>query len=331
MAEHEQWTAGDDARVRAALGALRTDVDAVPLADPRFVRARGGRLRRQRMVGWTAAAAAAVVVAGAVGYGQLDRDTTLPTPPARTPTTTPTTSPTTSSLDTPGTLPLLAEWASAFDAAPGTMRLAPVKPFEAVECLDVEPGTKVQQQSVTGAGGLSGGQVRFRLTAGTDAQTAASGVAEDIADCEAGPGFEVGELDETPSGRIYPYTAGDAGSGWFVVVSGIRDVAVLQVVDAGSATPGSSGAVHSLAVVARERLLRYAVPQTTASPSSPAPTGPAAVDEDMPVSGPEPRPSATLFVAASQWASEALTGGARTSAGPGALEGSTAVASCETE
>ena len=51
----------------------------------------------------------------------------------------------------------------------------------------------------------------------------------------------------------------------------------------------------------------------------------------MPVSGPDPKPSSKLFIAASQWRSKSLTGGAKTTAGPGALEGSTAIASCETE
>jgi hypothetical protein len=173
MAEHEEWTAGDDARLRAALGTLRADVEAVPLADPRFVRARGSRRRRQRTVGWAAAAAAAVVVAGAVGYGQLGRDATLPTPPAGTPTST----------------------ASSTTTSPPT-------------------------------------------SATTTSPTATS-----------------------------PTTSGE----------------------------------------------------------------PTARSEEMPVSGPGPVPSWELFVAASQWASQDLTGGARTSAGPGALEGSTAVASCETD
>ena len=51
----------------------------------------------------------------------------------------------------------------------------------------------------------------------------------------------------------------------------------------------------------------------------------------MTVTGPDPLPSSDLFVAASQWASQELTAGAKTSRGPGALEGSTTVVSCETD
>jgi hypothetical protein len=50
----------------------------------------------------------------------------------------------------------------------------------------------------------------------------------------------------------------------------------------------------------------------------------------MTVTGPAALPPSTLFVASSQWASKGLTGGTRTNDGPGALEGSTAVVSCET-
>jgi hypothetical protein len=332
MAEHDDWTAADDARLRAALSSLRTDVEATPLPDVRFVKARGMARRRRRFLTVGAAAAAAVVVAGTVGYVQLDRDPVLqPVPAGRSGTTSAAPSPTTtSSLDQPGALPLLQEWTKALDLK-GDARLTPVKPFEAVECLDTEPGTKVQQEGITlDAGGSSGGQVRFSLGKGTDPDTAASGVANDIADCQAGPDFRVTQLDATDAGSLYSYTAGDAGSGWFAVVAGTSDVALLQVTDPAPTSQFTVAQVTALAEIAKQRLVRYA---TTAIPTTPPSTtsGPRAINEKMTVTGPDPVPSSTLFVAASQWASPSLTGGAKTSDGPGALEGSTTVASCETD
>ncbi len=319
MAEHEDWTADDDAQLRSAFATLREDVDAVPLSEVRFVRARGVRRRRQRALTLTAAGAAAAVVVGTVGYSQLGRDSTLPLVPATqatgsVPTTQPTGGTTADPLARPGALPLVTDWTSALGLT-GTARLTPVKPFEAVECLDTEPGDKVQQEGLTlDAGGPSGGQVRFALAPGTDVRTAASGVADDISDCALAPGFRVDGLVETDAGSLYSYTAGAAGSGWFAIVSGQRDLAVLQVVDPDHATPVfTRKQVESLATTAQQRLARYGT-GAVGGPTS-APVATTAVDEQMPVTGPAPVPSSELFVAASQWTSPLFARGATAYAG----------------
>lgn len=339
MAEHEDWTAGDDAQLRRAMATLRRDVEAVPLPDVRFVRARGVRRRRQRALALTAAAAAAVVVVGAVGFSQLGRDASLPVTPATRSSTVPTTPPSTTTsatadpLDKPGALPLVTDWTSSLDLT-GSVLLTPVKPFGPIECLQSEPGTKVQQEEVTRAPDLQGGQVRFRIGSGQDAATAADGVASDIAGCSLAPGYKVTPASSGTGQRVYSYTAGDAGSGWWAVVAGKHDVVVLQVNQNDRPKSGFTLAqVQELVSIAQKRLARYGTgtkgaASTTSSPSF---TGPKAVDQQMPVVGPSPVPSWKLFVAASQWSSTALTAGAATSAGPGAMEGSTAVASCETD
>jgi hypothetical protein len=337
VAEHEDWTAGDDAQLRRAMATLRHDVEGTPLPDVRFVRARGRARRRHRFLALTAAAAAAVVVAGSVGYAAWGPTSTrTPLTPAssgRTGTTSPSSTMTTTAADTlgePGALPLVAEWASSLRLT-GSVLLTPVKPFGPVECLQSEPGTKVQQDEVTRAPDLQGGQVRFRIGAGQDPTTAAEGVASDIAGCRLAPGYQV--TPETSGGmlRLFSYTAGDAGSGWWAVVAGRHDVVVLQVNQNDRPKSAFTRAqVTALADVARRRLARYGS-GTTSPTTSPAVTGPKALDEKMQVVGPDPVPSWKLFVAASQWRSSALTGGAATSAGSGALEGSTAVASCETD
>ena len=72
-------------------------------------------------------------------------------------------------------------------------------------------------------------------------------------------------------------------------------------------------------------------PSATSTTPQIGPTGSTrALSQDMPVAGPQPVPESPLFVAASQWRSPALSGDVTTTAGPGALEGSTAIASCET-
>ncbi|GAB3433421.1 hypothetical protein GCM10027517_00330 [Phycicoccus ginsengisoli] len=340
MAEHDEWTAADDAVVRRAMATLRTDVESLPLPDVRFVRARGRARRRHRFLALTASAAAAVVVAGTVGYAAWGpASSRTPVTPASsgrsgtTPATSTTTSAAVGSLDRPGALPLLTEWTSSLGLT-GTVRLTPVKPFGPVECLSSEPGTKVQQEELTREPDVQGGQVRFRIGAGQDVQTAAEGVAQDIAGCQLQPAYKVA-LRSAPSTwpRLFSYTAGDAGSGWWVVAPGAQDVVVLQVNE--NDRPASSftqAQLAQLADIATQRLERYgSASASSTTSSSPSVTGPKAIDEKMQVVGPGPVPSSKLFVAASQWSSSALTGGAATAAGPGALEGSTAVASCETD
>ena len=338
MAEHDEWTAADDALVRRAMATLRTDVESVPLPDVRFVRARGRARRRHRFLALSAAAAAAVVVAGTAGYAvwgpASSRTPVTPASSGRTAATTPastTTTTATDSLAVPGALPLLTEWTSALRLT-GTVRLTPVKPFGPIECLSSEPGTKVQQEEVTRAPEFQGGATRFRIGTGQDVQTAAENVASDIAGCQLAPGYTVTPQSSGTFPRLFSFTAGDAGSGWWVVVAGPHDVAVLQLNQNDRPMSGfSRGQVAQLAELASQRLARYGSGTTKTATSTPDRTGAKALDENMQVVGPGPLPASSLFVAASQWRSSALTGGAATSAGPGALEGSTAVASCETD
>ena len=53
MADHDDWTADDDARLRAALASLRTDVEAAPLPDVRYTVSDG----RPKVVSYWAAEA----------------------------------------------------------------------------------------------------------------------------------------------------------------------------------------------------------------------------------------------------------------------------------
>jgi hypothetical protein len=59
MHEQQDWTPADDEVVRGTLNTLRLDAEALPLADVRFVKARGvARRRRTQVVGVAAAPSA---------------------------------------------------------------------------------------------------------------------------------------------------------------------------------------------------------------------------------------------------------------------------------
>lgn len=338
MAEHEdRMPAADDDLVRRAMVTLRHDVESLPLAEPHFVRARGARRRRQRLLTWSAAAAVAVVVAGTAGYAALaNRPGPAPAPPASTgaaaTTSTTTTTTPASSLDQPGALPLLQEWTSTLGLT-GHARLTRVTEQDH-ECLATNPRGQVQRQQVTVDGlAFEGGQTRFSVDSNSDPDTVAEGIASDIAGCQAGHGFVV--TPETASGwpRLYSYTAGDAGSGWFAVVPGAHDVTLIQVVD-----PSHKNSVFThpqvtaLADIAQKRLAKYGTHAAPPSTTTSTPViGPSAINEPMPVSGVAPLLSPNLFVAASQWTSPGFAKGAKAYAGKGAQEGSATIVQCETD
>lgn len=332
MADHDDWTADDDAQLRAALGSLRADVEGAPMPDVRFVKARGMARRRQRLFSWTAAAAAAVVVAGTVGYSQLGRDASLETPPAtQSSTTSAAPSPTTTdSIDQPGALPLLQEWTRTLRLE-GTARMTTQDPKSAdwasFECLTSIPrGQKLRQEVTLDAGGFQGGQTQFAVSSKLDPQTVAEGIASDVAGCQQGPNFVV--TPETAGGwpRLFSYTAGDAGSGWFAVVPGSADVTFIQIVDPAHRTSVfTHPRVTALADIAEKRLARYGSGTTsstaTSIPTTTGSSGPKAVNEKMPLVGVDPLISTNLFVAASQWSSARMSNGDKTSAGLGEPQG----------
>jgi hypothetical protein len=230
-------------------------------------------------------------------------------------------------------LPL--EWAQTL-GLPGQVHDTPVSTTNH-ECLTTVPLGQTRREEITAAGStVSGGQTRFTIAPALDPTTVAEGMASDISGCSL-PQFAVTRARTSATSswpRLYSYTAGTAGSGWFAIVPARRDVTLIQITDQRSgATRFTQEQVAALATIARSRLERYGTGAATPTPTgSPSVTGPKAVDEQMPVSGVAPVISSSLFVAASQWASTALTGGKLTDADPsqpgGGLGG---VAPCETD
>jgi hypothetical protein len=330
MAEHDEWTRADDARVRAALTSLRLDVEATPLPDVRFVKARGMARRRRRFLAVGAAAAAALVVAGTVGYAQLGHPDRKEQALPATDTSASTLASTTVAPPT-SPLPDAAEWASSLELPAGSVTVTAVTKGGGVEC-GPDLGQPTRQDEVHMASSPLSGAAAYWGVSG-DVAAAASTTASAVAACQGGPGFAVTRSAATDF-PVFSYATTGAGSGWFVVVEGRSGVALLQLVDPafddvkdGAYTQAQ---LQALARMAKVRIDATPAPTTTAEPE-PTSSGPHASNEVMTVTGPAALPSSKLFVASAQWASQGLTGGTPTHDGPGALEGSTAVASCETD
>ncbi len=357
MTDLDTWRPEDDDAVRAALTSLRTDVEATPLPDPRFVRARGDRRRRSRVLVAVAGAAAAVVAFAAVGFAGLGRDSAQETRPATSSTSRPTsTSPTSGDalapalLDEPGALPLAAEWATVFDIR-SSVQVTAEPGQEGNDCQTSEPSTSVQSEGVRGEqSGFQGLQRRYVTGSASESAAAAQRMATGIENCVAP--LDPTEVDAPGGARVWSYTTPGAGSGWIVVAHAGRQLAWLQVVEPDhEKTAYTAGQVRALTTVALERLRRYGngsgssrsgSPRSGSSrsgssstsaagsgghaPSSPTPS---AVDERMNVVGTSPAPPASLFVAASQWSSTALTGGTRTQSGPLEYTGEPQMFTCD--
>ncbi len=145
---------------------------------------------------------------------------------------------------------------------------------------------------------------------GAEAKTAAA-----IASCENGPGFST-KKERVSDAVIYSYVAGDAGVGWYAVVTGGQGVALLNVSENGVARSRfTADQLEALASAAQARLDRYAT--ATSAPTKTGSSGPKAIDEVMQVSGPAPVPASKYFVAASQWSDPLLGPGGKTYAGQG--------------
>ena len=333
MADPEKWSTADDAALRRALDVLRQEVETVPLADVRFVKARGNARRRRSLLVATAAAAAAVVALGVVGIQTLgQRNATVPpaattsSPPAPTKSTTP--NPVVP-LDVPGLLPVAAEWQHAFGIAE-TMIMGPLDAGEPVfsDCPTRMPGEPVAAQSVHAeSAGFDASQGTYRAATAEAADAAADRAVSDLTGCTT---MKVRAVADSAWPKIYQ-TAVDAGVTWYVVAHSGRGTSLLSITEPGSSTARYTvEQVQALASVAQRRLARDGqVPAGGQDATSP--TGTAAANEDMPVAGTRPLLSSDLFVAASQWSSRLLSQGHPTHAVTTDFEGSAMLHDCDVD
>ncbi len=344
---HQEWTEADDELVRRSLATLSHDVDAVPLADVRFVKARGAARRRARVLSWSVAAAAAGVVAVAFGLSVLGGPdgNAGPVPAGPSPTTT-TTGPLLDGVA--GPLPTGGEWARALGVASG-LTAAGLSEFDSVDCMPRFPGTPKVAEGITGSAdvGFSGTQALFT---GSTAGAASDAAQRIVADLRACAGIPITVTQVSPAEgtdtwpRVLRYAADNGGGGWYAVAHHGRDLTYLAVAGQGSTTPDLTPAqVGELSELAQARLERFGRdgtdpvrPETTATDlpggGSTGRTGAPveAIDEQMPVVPDATFPSSS-FVAATQWASEGLTQGRATEAATGDYEGSSAVAPCDAD
>ncbi|MGZ4636990.1 hypothetical protein [Oryzihumus sp.] len=265
-----RWSAADDELVRGALATLRRDVEALELADVRFVKARGAARRRRTVLGAAAAAAAAVLVVGYVGFSGLGGHPSSLRPAVSTSrsSTTSTTSATTPAdagvpLPVPGDLPVSAEWQRALGITE-TVVIADSKESEGgavMDCANVgRPGTLTHGQSVNAeSSGLQADQRVYENPSTAAADRAADAVVSQLLTCSSG-----GAPVKPPKVSVVADSAwpkvfsgiGPASTEWFVVTHSGSKVGIVTIVE-----PGEAGMhrwtvsqVQDIGAVAQRRL-----------------------------------------------------------------------------
>ena len=335
-----RWSAADDELVRGALATLRRDVEALELADVRFVKARGAARRRRTVLTAAAAAAAAVLAVGYLGFSGLGGHPSslrpaVSTTRSSTPSTTSATTPADAGvpLPVPGDLPVSAEWQRALGLTESVV-LADLKESEGgavLDCVNVgEPGTPAHGQSVNAeSSGLQGDQRVYRNPSTTAADRAADTAVSQLLAC-VGP-MKVSIVADSAWPKVFS-GVGPASTEWFVVTHSGSKVGIVTIVEPGEGGKHrwTASQVQDIGAVAQRRLGGDVGPQPGSSTTTPPVTTPARTEE-MPVAGTRPLLPSSLFVAASQWAAPGLSSGHGTHPVTTDFEGSAQVHQCDVD
>ena len=267
MHEQQTWTPADDEVVRGALNTLRLDAEALPLADVRFVKARGVARRRRYQVVGVASAAAAVAALSFVGFNTVGSNQGLDLRPAAPSATAPSSTSSTGPLASPGPLLAAAEWQRGLGITKtvdvGDMGLDQVMPT----CLR-PPGTLVAMgyANIESPGFSTEVQATYRAASPNAGNAAAAFAVNQLVGCQkpVSSGQPAGHWKlEADAGwpKVLSSATAD-GKDWFIVAheGALTSVLLLNY----SLMDGSSVGIHhfslaevqGLALVAQQHLVQ---------------------------------------------------------------------------
>ena len=275
MTDLDQWTQAHDESVRDALDLLRIDVESLPLADVRFVKARGNARRRRVMVVGVASAAAAVVLIGFVASNTVGSNQGLvPRPAGSNTSVTNAPSPTTVAA---GPLLVAAEWQRALGYTE-TVKLGEMRSGEGVDTCVSAPGTQIAISYAAlanphGYGDLYGVQGTYRAGSSEAGDTAAAKAASQIVSCrEPAPGSGYKAEPDAAWPKVFRRAPNpkSAPGVWFIVAHQGALISLLSVGDPTAlhpvTDPGFSLAqIQALALAAQQRLVQ--LDEGSSSPS----------------------------------------------------------------
>ena len=258
MAELDQWTRAHDDAVRGALGLLRRDVESLPLADVRFVKARGVARHRRALVVRVASAAAAVAAIGFVASNTLGSNQGLDLRPAAPNATSTTATSPAVPLAAPGPLLVAAEWQRALGMAE-PVRALPMRSGEGVSTCVRAPGALLAIGfATTASSGFYGVQGTYRAASPEAGNAATATAVSQLLGCQS-------ERYKAEADAAWPKVLSSAtadGKSWFIVAHQGALTSLLSLGDpilgnSTAATPHFSLAqIQALALVAQQRLVR---------------------------------------------------------------------------
>lgn len=285
MDEQELWMPADDETIRGALDTLRWETEALPLAEVRFVKARGkARRRRAQLVG-SVSAAAAVAAVGFIGLQSIGSNRAADVGPAApTSTSAPTSAPSanpTVTIAAPGPLLVVAEWQRALGIT-GTIQLGDMRPGEGVfaDCPVRTPGTQLASRSVyVQLTGPDADQAVYRATSPDAGIAAADAVVSQLVGCQQpGMQFKLKAEANVAWPKVFSTVTvtpdGKRVDGWYVVAHQGALTSLIGVFQVITPSPPSSGAqisvaqIQALALVAQQRLVQEVEGATSPSASS---------------------------------------------------------------
>jgi hypothetical protein len=261
MDEEELWTPADDENIRSVLDTLRQETQALPLADVRFIKARGNSRRRRSFV-MGAAATAATVAVGVAGFNAFGSDQAPDMSPAApsvsAPNTTATATPADPALPT-DMLPTSPDWRRALKIT-GTLVIPDSRLGEDIfsqYCPVPPPGKPLKTSAVKAPpNGPDSAQAVYAASSADAGNAAAAATVSALVGCQAQK-VTVEAGDTWPkvfsSHSAYNHT-------WYVVAhQGYQTTLIVVNNIDGSATPIRPLAqVQALALIAQQRLVQRA-------------------------------------------------------------------------
>lgn len=273
MDEDQNWTPTDDEAVRGALGLLRRDVESLPLADVRFIRARGNARRRRALIIGVASAAAAVVAIGFVASNTVGSNQGLvPRPAGSNTAVTNTPSPSTP-IAAPGPLLTAAEWQNALGFRTA-VKVGGMRSGEGVSTCVLAPGAPlaVGWASVE-TPAFYAVQGTYRAASAAAGNTAAAFAVTQLLGCpELGADYKVRADAAWP--KVFATIGTNGHRLWFIVAHHDALTSLVSIGDAGDpssgvTTPGFSlDQIQAVALVAQQRLIQMEEGTTSPSASS---------------------------------------------------------------
>ena len=257
MDEQELWRPADDEAIRGALDTLALETEALPLADVRFIKARGVARRRRAQIVGAASAAAAVVAIGFLASNTLGSNQALDVGPAATsPTSAPPSPPVMLLLG--GPLPVSAEWSVALGLTE-TVMITDMRPGEGVwgDCPVGAPGAQVAIGSVhlARSSWLDAAQATYRATSADAGNAAAATAVSQLVGCQQ---MQVKVEADAAWPKVFSTVTPEADSqSWYIVAHEGALTSLVGMTESGPTSPHHTMAqIQALALVAQQRLVQ---------------------------------------------------------------------------